>query len=84
MTDLVDHSSHVAPFILRFTNCHFLCRLGEHPVALSVFYSFLVDRFQAADFEGSLTMNILKVCITLPSCLYLLTSEFSSWLVSAL
>ncbi|KAJ5692678.1 hypothetical protein N7462_002101 [Penicillium macrosclerotiorum] len=36
-------------------------KLGEHPVALSVFYSFLTDRFQAADLEGSLTLNILKL-----------------------
>ena len=30
-------------------------------MALSAIYSFLADRFQAADFEGSLTINILKV-----------------------
>jgi hypothetical protein len=36
-------------------------KLGEHPVTLSVFYSFLADRFQAADLEGSLTSNLLKV-----------------------
>ncbi|KAJ5120181.1 Zinc finger CCCH-type [Penicillium atrosanguineum] len=38
-------------------------KLGEHPLALSIFYSFLVDRFQAADFEGSLTVNILKLLV---------------------
>lgn len=62
----------------------FLYRLGEHPMALSVFYSFLADRFQAADFEGSLTMNMLKVCITLSSGLYLLTNDFSFWLALSL
>ncbi|KAF3390382.1 hypothetical protein F1880_009349 [Penicillium rolfsii] len=36
-------------------------KLGEHPVTLSVFYSFLADRFQAADLEGSLTLNLLKL-----------------------
>ncbi|KAJ5886940.1 uncharacterized protein N7473_009614 [Penicillium subrubescens] len=36
-------------------------KLGEHPVTLSVFYSFLADRFQAADLEGSLTSNLLKL-----------------------
>lgn len=35
-------------------------------MALSIFYSFLVDRFQATDFEGSLTVNILKVRIPRP------------------
>ncbi|KAJ6157644.1 hypothetical protein N7470_005236 [Penicillium chermesinum] len=36
-------------------------KLGEHPVALSAMHSFIVDRFQAADYDGSLTTNILKV-----------------------
>lgn len=49
-------------------------------MALSVFYSFLADRFQAADFEGSLTVNMLKVCIALSIYLYSLTSESSFWL----
>lgn len=35
-------------------------RLGEHPIALAAIYSFLADRFQATDFEGSLTVNLLK------------------------
>lgn len=30
-------------------------------MALAAIYSFLADRFQAADFEGSLTINMLKV-----------------------
>ncbi|KAJ5153446.1 uncharacterized protein N7482_009924 [Penicillium canariense] len=38
-------------------------KLGEHPVTLSVFYSFLADRFQAADLEGSLTSNLLKLLV---------------------
>jgi hypothetical protein len=38
----------------------FLRRLGEHPIALAVIHSFLADRFLAADFEGSLTVNMLK------------------------
>ncbi|KAJ5377229.1 uncharacterized protein N7496_004638 [Penicillium cataractarum] len=36
-------------------------KIGEHPVTLSVFYSFLADRFQATDLEGSLTLNLLKL-----------------------
>jgi len=39
-------------------------------MALSVFYSFLVDRFQAADFEGSLTVNMLKVMTICPFNLF--------------
>jgi hypothetical protein len=35
-------------------------------MALSIFYSFLVDRFQAADFEGPLTLNMLKVSLLDP------------------
>lgn len=40
-------------------------------MALSIFYSFLVDRFQAADFEGSLTVNILKVSVLTPLLTFL-------------
>ncbi|KAJ5651821.1 Zinc finger CCCH-type [Penicillium longicatenatum] len=36
-------------------------KCGEHPVALAAIYSFLADRFQAADFEGSLTINMIKL-----------------------
>ncbi|EPS27072.1 hypothetical protein PDE_02013 [Penicillium oxalicum 114-2] len=36
-------------------------KLGEHPMTLSVFYSFLADRFQAADMDGSLTLGLLKL-----------------------
>ncbi|KAJ5475613.1 hypothetical protein N7539_007900 [Penicillium diatomitis] len=36
-------------------------KLGEHPMTLSVFYSFLADRFQAADLDGSLTISLLKL-----------------------
>ncbi|KAJ5234027.1 uncharacterized protein N7469_005793 [Penicillium citrinum] len=36
-------------------------KLGEHPIALAAIYSFLADRFQATDFEGSLTVNLLKL-----------------------
>lgn len=35
-------------------------------MALAAIYSFLADRFQAADFEGSLTINTLKVRVPLP------------------
>lgn len=30
-------------------------------MTLAAIYSFVADRFQAADFEGSLTLNMLKV-----------------------
>ncbi|KAJ5884824.1 Zinc finger CCCH-type [Penicillium taxi] len=36
-------------------------KLGEHPMALAAVYSFLADRFQAADYDGSLSLNILKL-----------------------
>ncbi|KAJ5561323.1 Zinc finger CCCH-type [Penicillium sp. DV-2018c] len=36
-------------------------KLGEHPMIVSALYSFLLDRFQAADYAGSLTINLLKV-----------------------
>jgi hypothetical protein len=29
---------------------------------VAALYSFLVDRFQATDFAGTLTINLLKVC----------------------
>lgn len=32
-------------------------------MVLSVIYSFLADRFQAADYEGALTVNLLKVSV---------------------
>ncbi|KAJ5793520.1 hypothetical protein N7457_000119 [Penicillium paradoxum] len=35
--------------------------LGEHPMVVAALYSFLVDRFQAADFAGTLTINLLKL-----------------------
>lgn len=34
-------------------------------MTLSVFYSFLADRFQAADMDGSLTLGLLKVRLAL-------------------
>lgn len=36
-------------------------RLGEHPMAVAAMYSFLLDRHQAADIDGTLTVNLLKV-----------------------
>ncbi|OJJ44419.1 hypothetical protein ASPZODRAFT_18609 [Penicilliopsis zonata CBS 506.65] len=35
--------------------------LGEHPMTVSVMYSFLLDRHQASDNDGGLTLNILKL-----------------------
>lgn len=32
-------------------------------MAVTAMYSFLLDRHQAADFDGELTMKILKVCL---------------------
>ncbi|KAK5687968.1 hypothetical protein LTS12_028952, partial [Elasticomyces elasticus] len=36
-------------------------KLGEHPMAVTAMYSFLLDRHQAADFDGELTLKILKL-----------------------
>ncbi|OQD95536.1 hypothetical protein PENVUL_c113G03532 [Penicillium vulpinum] len=36
-------------------------KLGEHPMVVAALYSFLVDRFQAADFAGTLTINLLSL-----------------------
>lgn len=36
-------------------------RLGEHPMAVAAMYSFLLDRHQASDYEGNLTVSLLKV-----------------------
>ncbi|KAJ5329938.1 Zinc finger CCCH-type [Penicillium brevicompactum] len=36
-------------------------KLGEHPMVVAALYSFLVDRFQATDFAGTLTINLLKL-----------------------
>ncbi|KAJ6143991.1 hypothetical protein N7471_003444 [Penicillium samsonianum] len=36
-------------------------KLGEHPMIVAALYSFLVDRFQAADFAGTLTINLLSL-----------------------
>ncbi|RAH40643.1 uncharacterized protein BO95DRAFT_468561 [Aspergillus brunneoviolaceus CBS 621.78] len=36
-------------------------KLGEHPIAVAAMYSFLLDRHQAADINGTLTLNILKL-----------------------
>ncbi|CEL07657.1 hypothetical protein ASPCAL10813 [Aspergillus calidoustus] len=36
-------------------------KLGEHPMAVAALYSFLVDRHQASDIDGTLTVNILKL-----------------------
>lgn len=47
-------------FIFMFIYLTF-SRLGEHPMAVSAMYSFLLDRHQAADVDGALTVNILKV-----------------------
>ncbi|KAF9251804.1 hypothetical protein DTO006G1_2591 [Penicillium roqueforti] len=35
--------------------------LGEHPMVVAALYSFLLDRFQAADFAGTLTINLLSL-----------------------
>ncbi|KAL2814178.1 hypothetical protein BJX63DRAFT_205725 [Aspergillus granulosus] len=36
-------------------------KLGEHPMAVAALYSFLVDRHQASDIDGTLTVNILRL-----------------------
>ncbi|KAL4866768.1 hypothetical protein BDV12DRAFT_130597 [Aspergillus spectabilis] len=36
-------------------------KLGEHPMAVSAMNSFLLDRHQASDIDGTLTLNILKL-----------------------
>ncbi|KAJ5480559.1 Zinc fingerCCCH-type [Penicillium desertorum] len=36
-------------------------KLGEHPMIVAALYSFLLDRFQAADFAGTLTINLLSL-----------------------
>ncbi|KAL4809912.1 hypothetical protein BDV18DRAFT_50362 [Aspergillus unguis] len=36
-------------------------KLGEHPMAIAAMYSFLLDRHQASDIDGTLTLNILKL-----------------------
>lgn len=33
-------------------------------MVVAALYSFLVDRFQAADFAGTLTINLLEVSLT--------------------
>lgn len=38
-----------------------MSRLGEHPMAVAAMYSFLLDRHQASDYEGNLTVSLLKV-----------------------
>ncbi|KAE8376771.1 hypothetical protein BDV26DRAFT_282376 [Aspergillus bertholletiae] len=36
-------------------------KLGEHPMAVAAMYSFLLDRHQASDFDGTFTLNLLKL-----------------------
>ncbi|KAJ5111518.1 hypothetical protein N7532_002053 [Penicillium argentinense] len=36
-------------------------KLGEHPMAVIPIYSFLAERFQSVDYDGSLTVNLLKL-----------------------
>ncbi|KAJ5818090.1 hypothetical protein N7474_003681 [Penicillium riverlandense] len=36
-------------------------KLGEHPRIMAQINSFLADRFQAADFEGTFTLNLLRL-----------------------
>ncbi|PLB53439.1 hypothetical protein P170DRAFT_349544 [Aspergillus steynii IBT 23096] len=36
-------------------------KLGEHPIAVSAMYSFLLDRHQASDIDGALTVNLLEL-----------------------
>ncbi|PGH08794.1 hypothetical protein AJ79_05893 [Helicocarpus griseus UAMH5409] len=38
-----------------------ISRFGEHPIIVSALYSFLLDRHTAADSDGPLTVNILKL-----------------------
>ena len=43
-------------------------------MVVAALYSFLLDRFQAADFAGTLTINLLSVSLTFVSscvkCIY--------------
>ncbi|WEW60221.1 hypothetical protein PRK78_005706 [Emydomyces testavorans] len=41
----------------------YIRRFGEHPMIVSALYSFLLDRHTAADSDGPLTVNILKLMI---------------------
>ncbi|KAE8152465.1 hypothetical protein BDV25DRAFT_150910 [Aspergillus avenaceus] len=36
-------------------------KLGEHPMAVAAMYSFLLDRHQASDIDGTLTLNLLRL-----------------------
>ncbi|KAJ5749300.1 uncharacterized protein N7511_010996 [Penicillium nucicola] len=66
---IVDKYVFLPPFPaphLSFSGCGYLnpqsiAPLGEHPMVVAALYSFLVDRFQAADFAGTLTINLLKL-----------------------
>ncbi|PGH14959.1 hypothetical protein AJ80_05722 [Polytolypa hystricis UAMH7299] len=46
---------------LEFGHPSIFQRYGEHPIIVSAFYSFLLDRHTAADSDGSLTVSILKL-----------------------
>ncbi|KAH8424351.1 uncharacterized protein LDX57_002102 [Aspergillus melleus] len=36
-------------------------KLGEHPIAVSAMYSFLLDRHQASDIDGTFTVHLLEL-----------------------
>lgn len=38
-----------------------VCRLGENPGFLLVFYQFVADRFKESEYTGSLIASILEV-----------------------
>ncbi|KAK2759924.1 hypothetical protein FQN54_002660 [Arachnomyces sp. PD_36] len=46
---------------LEYGHPAFVARFGEHPITVSAFYSFLLDRHTASDSDGQLTRNILKL-----------------------
>lgn len=54
-------------FVLCDTHSNLSFRLGENPFTMSALQSFLVDRINALDMDGSLVKSILKVCHSLYS-----------------
>ncbi|KAF7529075.1 hypothetical protein PCG10_008845 [Penicillium crustosum] len=51
----------IATTTLEMGHPNIVDKLGEHPMIVAALYSFLVDRFQAADFAGTLTINLLEL-----------------------
>lgn len=51
----------IATTTLEMGHPNIVDKLGEHPMVVAALYSFLVDRFQAADFAGTLTINLLEL-----------------------